>query len=250
MHPIHGGKTSSSKANFNGLKVSADVDYATFLTSWYAGITTISGCLWLTSQSVEIYIKSLLMKKNASIDVKAFSHDILKLWSCLKSTDATLQLFKYPDFEGIVQDVHTVDTNVRYGEASLYLSCNYLYLYVLLCTCLRYEIIGKSEYFSNDKYGLSSIVTRPAISSPGGEESLASKIVKKLHHLIIEHGFAATPAGFANDYKFMGLSFPPSHIAYSAQNSQLPFQNCFVCISKETGSRLTQAFFMKTYRTL
>ena len=241
-----GGKQSDGKEiTFESLVHSANKDFIGFLVLWYCGIIGETAT-WISMHTIEKYLKSYLLKNNPALDVEKYKHNITKLWKKYKEINPESEILRFSQVDDFVNDIATIDMDVRYGQCDLCSAPQYLYQFVILGSYLRYEILGKEKYESF-YYGLSNLGI-PMLYIEN-QQSIAERIVKKIMHIVLEHGLSITNSGnFVDNKKVMKLDFPPKIIA-----KKIAEAGCLVCDSLAKGQnrvQFDQRIFTEYYRNL
>ncbi len=208
----YGGLSSKSKPEtWESLLVTANNDFISVLILWYTGVSLGSTYAWMLPHTLEKYLKSYLLKFGYvnNNELKKFGnsgHALKEIWEKYKSiTNSTTCKPKLNEaFDHIIDDLSTIDTNLRYSGFVDSSSDSLLYFYITLCSLLRYLIIGKTTYRSTF-YGLNNIPLTPMNYVPMSK-SYAEIIVHKMLHLSLEHGLAFTNMGSINQMEFNELS--------------------------------------------
>jgi len=191
--------------------------------------------------ALEKYMKSVLLKNDPDIKVRKLNHNILKLWD-----ENRLIINKFGNsekFNSFIEEIATIGDNARYGTVGISSSADFLYMFIILCTMFRYEIIGDKEYQKDALYGLSFFGWGPVYSL---DKNLTFQIVDKILHLVIEHGFSMTNGGSAVDCTFMSLFFPSDILSNRQLRTECPI--CKSVLGKQEELRMNQLDLLKYYR--
>lgn len=242
----YGGLKSEIKdQTWESLLLTANNDFVNVLILWYSGSAIGSTYAWMFSHTLEKYLKSYLLKSGLRTpkDIRKYKesgHDLKEIWLDYKSlaNTTTSKLKLNEAFDQIIDDISTIKTKLRYSGFIEYSSDSFLYFYIVLCSFLRYLIVGKSKYRSTF-YGLEDIHFLPMNNSPMSD-GYGKIIVSKMLHLCLEHACSFTNLGFVNS---MGIK------DYSISNTAIfrKDPNCPICDQKLNIDTLT---LVKYYRDI
>jgi DNA-directed RNA polymerase subunit L len=208
----HGGlKVAPPKETWETLLNAANNDFVSVLVLWYVGIVPASTYAWMFPHTLEKYLKAYLLRTKSvtSAQLKSFGksgHSLRDIWEKYKSicTSTTTKPKLNAAFDDIIADLDTISTQVRYSGHLDLSSDGLLYFYIVLCSLLRYLLIGKQEYRSS-LYGLKGCYFLPMNHSPV-MAGYGETIVTKMLHLSLEHGASFTNMGFVNQMPFDDFS--------------------------------------------
>ncbi|HNY25504.1 MAG TPA: hypothetical protein PKJ33_03085 [Alphaproteobacteria bacterium] len=216
----YGGiKDIAEEQSWQSLLDNANNDFINILLLWYCGINMQSTYIWMFAHSIEKYLKSFLSKPSPFtnkplmsdkelIKISENGHSIKDLWKKYKEFTSNSTLTK-PElnkaFDDIIEDISSIKIGVRYSYASGYSSDTFLYFYVVLCSFLRYRIIGKQKYRSS-LYGLDDIQHFYPMNYNPMSEGYGKIIITKMLHIILEHAGCFTNMGSVNSVDFEKLS--------------------------------------------
>jgi hypothetical protein len=210
---------------------SANADFASALVLWYTGFEN-NTATWLMMHTVEKYLKVYLMIRGKSKEElkNGFKHDIIKLKNEFDKINGTsfVDVELNRKIESFVAQLSKIKDDVRYGEANVFTSGEGLFLFVVLCSDLRYLILGKTEYSKHQAYGLMGLVNIPDHTA-GQDISVGYRIVMKVLHLCLEHGISTDISGAFVPYMSFGLKSYPRNFAYLTHDNT----KCPIC-SKST----------------
>ena len=229
----HGGMNNPIKSETaESLLLTANQDFISVLILWYAGIMVGSTYAWMFPHTLEKYLKAYLLTAGI-VDNKSMrtvagkdGHDIELLWAKWKevSGTSTSKPLLNTAFDELVSDLATIKTKMRYAGFIEYSSPSMLYYYIVLCSFLRYLILGKEKYRAsfyglNDSYFL--LMNHHPMSIGYGK-----LIVQKMLHLTLEHAGAFTNMGFVNPMSVTGnLKEPFSWLLEIVSSSADPFSS-------------------------
>ena len=218
----YGGKNSSKKIkpSSKSMLLSANIDHMAFLIICYYGLHLNSGSVWLAPLSIEKYLKSVLLKENPNLDereLKKVGHNLEQLWKEVCNYLILSEISKDVLNEHI-QELNSIDIDVRYSQAGIKISSQFMYLYLILSSLLRYHVIEKSGY---EKYELYGLQFKEIPDSLNKGISDAKIILSRILHLIYEHGCSPF-LGAVFDYEFHKLSRPPNYLSKNKKDSDCP----------------------------
>jgi hypothetical protein len=225
----HGGvKNKLNLVTWESLLTTANNDFISVLILWYSGVGIGSTYAWMLPHTLEKYLKSyLLISGNSAVqDIKKFGeggHSLEQIWNKYKtiSTSTTSKPKLNQAFDEIIKDLSTIKTQLRYTGFVDYSSDSLLYFYIVLCSLLRYLIIGKTKYRSTF-YGLNDshflLMNYDPMSQGYGK-----KIVNKMLHLSLEHACSFTNMGSINQMPFSDYSI--SNTAILQKDTDCPLCN-------------------------
>ena len=166
-------------------------------------------------------------------------HSLKDIWEKYKevTTSTTTKPELNDAFDQLVDDLDTITPSLRYTGYLDYSSCSLLYFYIVLCSLLRYLLIGKADY-RGSLYGLKDFVFLPMVNIKG-TTGYAETIVTKVLHVTLEHAGAFTNMGFVNQMDFKKLSISNTAILQKDPN-------CPIC----QGVKTDQATMVNYYREI
>ena len=244
----YGGLNENTKLleTWESLLWTADNDFISVLILWYSGTLIGSTYAWMLPHTLEKYLKSYMVNsgkrtiKEFAKKYKESGHDLNEIWTDYKSiTNATTSKEKLNiAFDQIINDLATIKTKLRYSGFIEYSSDSLIYFYIVLCSYLRYLIIGNTKYRST-LYGLDDMHFLPMNYAPMSQ-GYSKLIVRKMLHLSLEHGFTFTNMGFVNSMTFD---------EYSISNTAIfeKINDCPVC---NHSKKLDQVNLIKFYRDI
>jgi hypothetical protein len=230
---------------WESLLLSSNSDFISVLLLWYNGIFPCSTYAWMFSHSIEKYLKSYLLKNNFITHkelnrIGKNGHGIIEIWDKFKcSTSTTTSKPKLNiAFDELIIELATIEPRIRYTGPIEYSSENLLYFYIVLCSYIRYLIIGKEKYRSSF-YGLENYYFLHMNYNPMSI-GYGKQIIEKMLHLSLEHASAFTNMGFIN-------ALPIDE--YSISNTALFFkdQDCPIC---NNNKKINQEIVIKYYRDI
>jgi len=205
----HGGMKNPIRVETaESLLLTANNDFVCVLILWYSGVMIGSTYAWMLPHTLEKYLKSYLLKVGV-VDKKTLrsvagkdGHDIEMLWTKWKEVSgiSTAKPKLNAAFDEIVAEMATIKTQMRYSGYIEYSSQSLLYYYIVLCSFIRYCIIGKKAY-RESLYGLDESRFLLMNYHPMSH-GYARIIVQKMLHLALEHAYAFTNMGFVNSMNF------------------------------------------------
>ncbi|MCK5535531.1 MAG: hypothetical protein KAI79_01825 [Bacteroidales bacterium] len=234
----YGGKHDTDKeATWESLLDTANNDFVSVLVLWYTGVAPGSTYAWMLPHTLEKYLKAYLLKsKNITPkELKKLNHNLTKIWEKYKSvSNSTTRKPKLNEaFDEIIKTLDTIKTSIRYTGYLDYSSSSLLYFYIVLCSFIRYLLVGKKEY-RESLYGLNGFQFYPT------KDEYAKKIVYKILHITLEHAGAVTNMGFVNQMSLDELSI--SNTAILQKDEECP-----ICQGKSPAS---QKAMMTYYRNI
>jgi hypothetical protein len=152
-------KKHDFEENSNQLLLSADTDLLSFILLSHSGIS-FGTPLWLTTHSIEKYIKSLLLKLDPDINIRRFSHNIERSWNKLKEVYPESRIFGGTYFDILINELNMDGGNIslRYSFGIEINNPIFVKTYTSLCCALRLEILGEEEYFRRGNFGLADFL--------------------------------------------------------------------------------------------
>ena len=198
------GIEPEDEATHNGLKIAADVDFASFLLLWHNGLLLYSTYAWISSHCIEKYFKSLLLKNDPNTDIRSYGHNLRELWNDSKPFFSR----NVADYEVFINELEDVKTSIRYGQNSILCSSGLLAIFSILTTELRYLILQKDEYRELN-YGL-----KPSLLLPRFYNSCTSNenIIYKILHWLIDHQYTFSSLGIPDSFSFAGIDVDIIHL--------------------------------------
>lgn len=242
----YGGLNSKSKQEtWESLLLTANNDFISVLILWYSGVAPGSTYAWMLPHTLEKYLKAFLLKSGnvTNAELRKFGktgHGLTELWTKYKSiSNSTTSKPKLNlAFDELIADFTSIDTGIRYSGFVEYSSEKLLYFYIVLCSLLRYLIVGETIYRTTF-YGIDDIHFMPMNYSPMSQ-GYGKQIVQKMLHLSLEHGAAFTNLGSINQMTFE---------EYSISNTAIfeKITDCPICNKLENIDHLT---LIKYYRDI
>ena len=194
--------------------------------------------------TLEKYLKAYLLKDDhiTTEELRKFGqsgHSLSDIWAKYKevSNTTTSKPKLNEAFDELISDLNTIKPNLRYTGYLDYTSCSMLYFFIVLCSLLRYLLIGKKPY-RESLYGLEGFVFL-SMAHPNGPNAYAKTIVSKVLHVTLEHAGAFTNMGFVNQMFFNELSI--SNTAILQRDPACPICN---------GDTTSQANMVLYYRDI
>lgn len=243
----YGGNNNANRAEttWESLLVTANNDFVSVLVLWYTGVAPGSTYAWMFPHTLEKYLKAYLLKTKSVTEheLKQFGksgHGLQEIWDKYKeiSNSTTLKPKLNDAFDEIVKNLDTINPSLRYTGYLDYSSCSMFYFYIVLCSLIRYRLIGKSKY-RDSLYGLTGFhFIQMAHQTPSC--GYAKTIVRKVLHITLEHAGAFTNMGSVNQMDSNELSI--SNTAIMQKDDECP-----ICRGM---TLLDQSTMIKYYRNI
>lgn len=222
----HGGKNKDDGAEtWESLLNTANNDFVSVIVLWYTGVAPGSTYAWMFPHTLEKYLKAYLLKTKSVTEkeLKKFGksgHGLQAIWDKYKevSNCTTRKPKLNVAFDEIVRDLDTINPSLRYTGYIDFSSCSMLYFYIVLCSLVRYLLIGKTKY-RDSLYGLTGFHFLP-MAHETASDGYAKTIVRKVLHITLEHAGAFTNMGFVNQMDFNELSI--SNTAIMQRDDECP----------------------------
>ncbi|MCK5678338.1 MAG: hypothetical protein KAH72_07690 [Flavobacteriaceae bacterium] len=234
----YGGKHEIDKnETWESLLDTANNDFVSVLVLWYTGVAPGSTYAWMLPHTLEKYLKAYLLQSTIITPkrLRKLGHNLTKIWeeTKIKSKISTRKPKLNKAFDDIIKSLDTIKIDIRYTGYLDFTSSNLLYFYIVLCSTIRYLLIGKKEY-RKSLYGLNGFQFYPT------KDEYAKNIVHKILHITLEHAGAVTNMGFINQMSLDELSI--SNTAIFKKDNECP-----IC---QSNSPVSQKNMMKYYRNI
>jgi len=158
----------------NSMFINAQSDFVNYLILDYINEAPMGTSLWLVHQSIEKYLKAILLKsgvlKNEELRKKKYGHNLITLFEHFKASNPASDLFQNESYETLVRELDTggENTGIRYA-AGIHINEPFTRIFIEVCTILRLEFLGSEAFLKYLPYGL------------GGRGEQVAKIMKSAH---------------------------------------------------------------------
>jgi len=139
--------------------INAQEDFVSYLTLDFVGNMPMGTSLWLLQQSIEKYLKALLIKDGKfSIDdlrKREFGHNLAILFDEYRKVNPTSLLFSNEDYRILIFEVDSDgnNTGIRYS-GGIHVNEPFTRIYIEICTILRYDFLGVEKFNESFPLGL------------------------------------------------------------------------------------------------
>jgi hypothetical protein len=222
---------SNTPLSWNQFIFAADVDYINLFITYHLGVLPVGTLTWLFQHTIEKYLKAVLNQydnvtySENFLRNNRFGHNIQNLWQ--EQKNITNQILEHTEYNSLIQELSQITVSTRYLEHTIVTRLGLIETFSILCTDLRYFILGNSDFHSRF-YGIEPGLMKPRAFLNGANYYT---LFQKLMHFLIEHGISISPAGipdtFSNNH-LQNLSVITQNFRQAGNYPELEYE-CPVC---------------------
>ena len=139
--------------------INAQSDFVNYLILDVVNDAPMGTALWLVHQAIEKYLKALLLKLHvvqlSDLRRREFGHNLIVLLEHYKNANPASKVFETDDYTTLIRELDTdgENTGIRYS-AGIYINEPFTRIFIELCTILRLDFLGGSEFNKHPPFGL------------------------------------------------------------------------------------------------